>query len=62
VNNLPVDTPPFPLNTTFNYNSYIAHKIGLFGDFDLAFGPDISHHLAADPYTLSIDLAFNPSL
>jgi DNA-binding GntR family transcriptional regulator len=21
VNNLPVDTPPFPLNTTFNYNS-----------------------------------------
>jgi hypothetical protein len=22
VNNLPVDTPPFPLNTTFNYNSF----------------------------------------
>ena len=21
MNNLPVDTPPFPLNTTFNYNS-----------------------------------------
>jgi hypothetical protein len=21
LNNLPVDTPPFPLNTTFNYNS-----------------------------------------
>jgi hypothetical protein len=27
VNNLPVDTPPFPLNTTFNYNSLkVAEK------------------------------------
>ena len=22
-NNLPVDTPPFPLNTTFKYNSFV---------------------------------------
>jgi len=25
-NNLPVDTPPFPLNTTFKYNSELSDK------------------------------------
>jgi len=25
-NNLPVDTPPFPLNTTFKYNSSILFQ------------------------------------
>jgi hypothetical protein len=26
-NNLPVDTPPFTLNTTFNYNSRIKGEV-----------------------------------
>jgi hypothetical protein len=27
LNNLPVDTPPFPLNTTFNYNSKVSQDL-----------------------------------
>jgi len=50
-NNLPVDTPPFPLNTTFKYNSRAFNKG--FAEMDAPAGTFISY--STSPGTVSID-------